>query len=56
MGKRQSIFGERFKIFRDNNYRFYFTTLTGLTINMQTERRYITSYFSLMFLAYFILS
>ena len=55
MGKRWSIFGEGFSVFRDSNYKFYFTTLIWLTIYVLSESFCITCYFSLMLLAYFVL-
>ena len=41
--------------FRDNNYNFYITNPIWLTIYMRTERCCIACYFSLTFLAYFVL-
>ena len=55
MGKSWSIFGGGFWVFRNTNYKYYFTTLTWLTICMQTGICCITCCFSLVFLAYFVL-
>ena len=48
IGKSVSSFGERFRVFRDSNYKFYFMGLVWLTIYVQTERC-ITCYFLLAF-------
>ena len=58
MRKDWSVFGGcgGVRVFRDSNYKFYLTTLIRLIIKVQTERCCIACYFSLMFLAYFILS
>ena len=52
--KMWSIFGGRFRFFRESDYKFYSTTLTWPIIYIQTERCYITGYFSFLFLAYFV--
>ena len=44
-----------FRVFWDNNHKFYFTTIISLTIYMQNERCCITYNCSLMLLAYSIL-
>ena len=62
-GKGASIFGGEVRDFRDynfynfyiTNYNFYITNPIWLTIYMQTERCCIACYFSLTFLAYFVL-
>ena len=54
-GKRGINFWRGFRIFRDSNYNFYITTLIWPTIYTQVEKFCITFYFSLMFLAYFVL-
>ena len=38
MGKGWSVFGEGYRVFTDNSYKFYFMTLILLTIYMHTER------------------
>ena len=58
MGKGESVFREGasgFRVFRDFNYKFHIATLIWRTIYEQTERWCTTCYFSLMFLAYFVL-
>ena len=41
-----------FRVFWDNNYKFYFTTIISLTIYVQNKRYCITYNCSLMILAY----
>ena len=49
------IFGKSFGVLRDRSYKFYLMTFIWLTIYMQTETCITFFYFSLKFLAYFVL-